>query len=434
MRVAVIGTGYVGLVTGAGLAYTGNDVVCIDKDTAKIAALEQGDIPFYEPGLSDLVLNARGEGHLRFAPQIAGAVEDAQIVMLAVGTPPRPDGSADLGDVLRAAEEVGRHLRDFTVIVTKSTVPVGTAERVRQAVAAVTTTPFAVASNPEFLKEGDAVNDFLKPARIVIGTDDERARARLEELYSPYIIRERKVVFMDIASAELTKYAANALLATKISFMNEIAQLSESVGADVEMIRRAVGADPRIGASFIYPGIGYGGSCFPKDIKAIIATAREHGCRFAIAEAVDAVNQAQRGLLLEKLTSHFDGELADKVIAVWGLSFKPNTDDVRESPALTLIEGLLAQGACVRAYDPQAAATARLELIDDRLTYCGNAYEAVEGADALCLCTEWSTFRQPDFERIKSVMRQAVLFDGRNIYDPRRVRELGYTYYGIGRP
>jgi UDPglucose 6-dehydrogenase len=329
---------------------------------------------------------------------------------------------------------VGRALTGFAVVVTKSTVPVGTSARVRQALAEVAQHPFAVASNPEFLKEGDAVNDFLKPARIVIGTDDPRARELLEELYSPYIIREHKVAFMDIASAELTKYAANALLATKISFINEIATLCEMVGADVEAVRRAVGADPRIGPAFIYPGIGYGGSCFPKDVKAIVATAREHGYRFAIGEAVEAVNQRQRGLLLDKLARHFGGHLEGRTIAVWGLAFKPRTDDVREAPALALIQGLLAQGARVRAYDPAAIETARAALGDAPVHYARSAMDAAEGAHALCLCTEWPTFRQPDFERLRQIMAQPTILDGRNIYDPARLRRLGFTYHGVGRP
>lgn len=351
MRVAVIGSGYVGLVTGAGLAHTGNDVVCIDKLQDKISALEQGEIPFYEPGLKDLVAGGKREGHLRFSTDIGEGVSSAQVVFLAVGTPPEEDGSADVSHVLAAAREVGQQITDFTVVVTKSTVPVGTSHKVREAIAAVTDVPFAVASNPEFLKEGNAVNDFLKPARIVIGTEDKRAKSLLEELYSPYIIREHKVAFMDIASAELTKYAANALLATKISFINEIAAICEKVGADVDLVRRAVGADPRIGSAFIYPGIGYGGSCFPKDVKAIVATARQQGYHFAIAEAVEAVNQRQRGWLLERILSHFGKRPEGKTIAVWGLSFKPRTDDVREAPAIDLIRGLRSQGATVRAYD-----------------------------------------------------------------------------------
>jgi len=433
MRVAVIGSGYVGLVTGAGLAHTGNDVVCIDKDAAKIEALEAGRIPFYEPGLLDLVTNARREGQLRFATDITECVASAQIVFLAVGTPSATDGSADLSFVFAAAEEVGRAISDFTVIVTKSTVPVGTSERVREVVARVTDVPFAVASNPEFLKEGDAVNDFLKPARIVIGTEDERAREMLEELYSPYIIREHKVFYMDIASAELTKYAANALLATKISFINEIATLCERLDADVDLVRRAVGADPRIGSAFIYPGIGYGGSCFPKDVKAIISTAREQGYRFEIAEAADAVNQRQRGLMLEKVLHHFDGDVDGKTVAVWGLSFKPRTDDVREAPALMLIEGLRAQGGQLRVYDPAAMETAKAVLGDKGIAYAKNGYDAAKGAHALCLCTEWSTFRQPDFDRLREQMATPVLFDGRNIYDPARVARHGFSYHGIGR-
>ncbi|MBN2361271.1 MAG: UDP-glucose/GDP-mannose dehydrogenase family protein [Deltaproteobacteria bacterium] len=434
MRVAVIGTGYVGLVTGAGLAHTGNDVVCVDTAVEKIHQLETGTIPFYEPGLSELVATVRREGHLRFSTSVAEAVPDAQIVFLAVGTPSGSDGAADLSSVIAAAADVGRAIRDFTVVVTKSTVPVGTADKVKQAIAAVTSRPFAVASNPEFLKEGDAVNDFLRPARIVIGADDPRARDMLEDLYSPYIIREHKVFFMDIASAELTKYAANALLATKISFINEIAALCERVGADVELVRRAVGADPRIGSAFIYPGIGYGGSCFPKDISAIVVTAREHDYRFEIAEAVDAVNRRQRGVLLEKLLRHFGGSLGGRTIAVWGLSFKPQTDDVREAPALEIIRGAIERGARVRAYDPVAIPNARSALGRSEVFFADNAYQAAEGAHALCLCTEWPAFRQPDFDRLKKIMAAPAIFDGRNIYDPVRVRGHGFTYVGIGRP
>jgi UDPglucose 6-dehydrogenase len=434
MKVAVIGSGYVGLVTGAGLATTGNDVVCVDRIPEVIATLERGDIPFYEPGLADLVAGARREDRLWFTTEIAVAVAGADVVFLAVGTPSGEDGSADVSHVLGAAREVGEALSGFTVIVTKSTVPVGTSERVRAAISQVTDQPFAVASNPEFLKEGDAVNDFLKPSRVVIGTDDGRARDLLEELYSPYVIREHNVMFMDIASAELTKYAANALLATKISFINEVATLCERVGADVELVRRAVGADPRIGTAFIYPGIGYGGSCFPKDVNAIVATARDHGYSFAIAEAVHEVNQRQQGLLLEKIESHFDDELDGRTVAVWGLSFKPRTDDVREAPALVLIRGLLERGMSVRAFDPEAMATTRNALGASPVYYAENPLDAAKGADALCLCTEWPIFRQPDFSAIGEVMNEQTVFDGRNIYDPVRLRELGFTYYGIGRP
>jgi UDPglucose 6-dehydrogenase len=434
MRVAVVGSGYVGLVTGAGLASTGNDVVCIDRLPEKIVTLDRGEIPFYEPGLADLVAQTRRDGRLRFTTDTRSGVADADVVFLAVGTPPDGDGSADVSHVLTAAREVGESLRGFTVVVTKSTVPVGTSEMVRAAIAEATDEPFAVASNPEFLKEGDAVNDFLKPSRVVIGADDERARALLEELFRPYVMRDHNVMFMDIASSELTKYAANALLATKISFINEIAQLCDRVGADVELVRRAVGADPRIGSAFLYPGIGYGGSCFPKDVHAIAATARELGYEFAIAEAVSAVNERQRGLLLERVTAHFSGELDGRTVAVWGLSFKPRTDDVREAPALVLIKGLLAEGAVVRVFDPEAMATARDALGDSSVYYASSPLDAVDGADALCLCTEWAVFRQPDFVAMRELMNELNLFDGRNIYDPVRVRELGFSYVGIGRP
>ena len=434
MRVAVVGSGYVGLVTGAGLASTGNDVVCIDRSAERIAGLEGGTVPFYEPGLGELLQEVRQRNRLKFTSDLPTGVSGADVVFLAVGTPQGADGSADTSQVMTAAREIGEALTGFAVIATKSTVPVGTSEQVRSVVGGATEMPFAVASNPEFLKEGDAVNDFLRPSRIVIGTDDARARDVLERLYSPFNLRERRVVNMDITSAELTKYAANALLATKISFINEIAVLCELVGADVEMVRQAVGADPRIGSAFIYPGIGYGGSCFPKDVRAVASTAREHGYRFAIAEAVDAVNDRQRGLLMRKVVARFGDDLRSKTIAVWGLSFKPGTDDVREAPALDLIESLLAAGANVRVYDPKAMMTARVALGDRRIHYADSSLDAVRGASAVCLCTEWPDFRQPDFDELQQVMAEPVVFDGRNIYDPTLMRDRGFEYFGVGRP
>jgi UDPglucose 6-dehydrogenase len=434
MRVAVVGSGYVGLVTGAGLASTGNDVVCIDRSADRIAGLESGTVPFYEPGLGELLDEVRQRNHLSFTTDLPKGVSGADVVFLAVGTPQGANGSADTSQVLTAAREIGEALTGFAVIATKSTVPVGTSERVRDVVAGATEWPFAVASNPEFLKEGDAVNDFLRPSRIVIGADDAKAREVLERLYSPFNLRERRVVHMDITSAELTKYAANALLATKISFMNEIAVLCDLVGADVEMVRQAVGADPRIGSAFIYPGIGYGGSCFPKDVRAVASTAREHGYRFAIAEAVDAVNARQRRLLMEKLVARFGDDLRSKTFAVWGLSFKPGTDDVREAPALDLIESLLSAGANVRVYDPKAMMNARLALGDRRVYYADSTLDAARGANAVCLCTEWPDFRQPDFDELKQVMAEPMVFDGRNIYDPTLLLDLGFEYFGVGRP
>jgi len=433
MRIAVIGTGYVGLVTGAGLAETGTHVTCIDRDAKKIATLLEGKIPFFEPGLDELVMRNVKAGRLGFATSVAEGVKDAQVVFLAVGTPSGSDGSADLSQVLDATHEVGRAITDYTVVVTKSTVPVGTADKVRARMAESTKVPFAVCSNPEFLKEGDAVNDFLKPDRIVVGTDDDRARKVLEELYSPFIIREHKVFFMDLRSAEMTKYAANAMLATKISFINEIANLCERVGADVELVRKGIGADARIGTAFIYPGLGYGGSCFPKDVKALVATGREHGQTLSILEAVEAVNQRQRGRMLEKILNHFGGATSGKTIAVWGISFKPRTDDLREAPALTLMDGFLSAGMKVRAYDPVAMDLARPRFAGKDVTFANDAVDAAAGAHAVVLCTEWTEFRQPDWEDIKKKMAAPVVFDGRNIFDPARLRALGFGYTGIGR-
>ncbi|MBI5495843.1 MAG: UDP-glucose/GDP-mannose dehydrogenase family protein [Deltaproteobacteria bacterium] len=433
MQIAIIGTGYVGLVTGAGLAETGNHVTCIDRDDAKIRMLLEGKIPFFEPGLDDLVLRNVKAGRLSFARSVAEGVKDAAVVFLAVGTPSQSDGSADLSQVLDAVAEVGKAIKDYTVVVTKSTVPVGTADKVRARLAESTKVPFAVASNPEFLKEGDAVNDFLKPDRIVVGTDDERARKVLEDLYSPFIIREHRVLFMDVRSAEMTKYAANAMLATKISFINEIANLCEKVGADVELVRKGIGADARIGTAFIYPGLGYGGSCFPKDVKALVSTGREYGQVLSILEAVESVNQKQRGRFLERILNHFGGKTAGKTVAVWGLSFKPRTDDLREAPALTLIDGFLSAGLKVRAYDPVGMDGARPRFQGKDVVLTADALEATRGAHALVLCTEWSEFRQPDWDVVKQNLAAPVVFDGRNVYDPVRMRALGFTYTGVGR-
>ena len=433
MRIAIIGSGYVGLVTGAGLSETGNTVNCIDNDERKIRTLKEGRIPFFEPGLDDLVeRNARG-GRLHFTTSINDGIQGTQVVFLAVGTPPMADGSADLVQVLTAAEEVGRAIKDYTVIVTKSTVPVGTADKVRARVASVTKVPFAVASNPEFLKEGDAVNDFLKPDRIVVGTDDERAKKVLEDLYSQFIMREHKVLFMDVRSAEMTKYAANSLLATKISFMNEVANLCEKVGADIELVRKGVGSDQRIGSAFLYAGLGYGGSCFPKDVKALVATGKEHGQSLSILEAVEGVNRRQRARMLERMLNHFAGKASGKTVAVWGLSFKPRTDDMREAPSITMIEGLMSAGVKVRAYDPVAMDNARMYLGQKDLYWAKDPYDTVVGADALLLCTEWSEFKQPEWDRVKTMMASPVIFDGRNIYDPAQMRGLGFTYHGVGR-
>ena len=432
MKIAVIGTGYVGLVSGAGLADLGVEVVCVDVDEAKVRRLERGEIPFYEPGLDELVARTVKAGRLTFTCTLADAVHGSEVVMLAVGTPPAPDGSADLSALLGAAREVAAAVTRPCVLVTKSTVPVGTADRVREMVAGA---PHAVhvASNPEFLKEGDAVNDFLKPERIIIGTDDEFARSVLERLYQPMMLRELRILHMDTHSAELTKYAANAMLATRISFMNELSALCEKVGASIDDVRRGIASDSRIGKAFLYAGVGYGGSCFPKDVAALLVTARQHGVPLGIAEATQAANQRQRGVLLAKVLAHFKGELAGRTVAVWGLAFKPRTDDIRDAPALPLIEGLLAAGAKVRAYDRAAIANARARF-GEKVHFTDDEYAAVDGAAAVCLLTEWAELRMPDWDEIKRRMAPApAVFDGRNIYAPSTLREKGFVYYGIGR-
>ena len=431
MRVAVIGSGYVGLVTGACLAETGNDVVCADIEAGKIARLKANDIPIYEPGLEDLIRRNQAEGRLSFTTDVGGAVEPARVVFIAVGTPPEEDGSADLQHVLAVARIIGQHLRQPTVIVTKSTVPVGTAERVRAAVQAETRIPFQVCSNPEFLKEGAAIEDFMKPDRIVVGVDQDEAREVMTELYAPFVRTGNPVLFMDLPSAEVTKYAANAMLATRISFMNQVAGFCERVGADVNEVRRGIGTDRRIGSAFLFPGPGYGGSCFPKDVKALIKSGRDVGAGFDILVAVEQANERQQRVLLEKVTVALGG-LRDRTVAVWGLAFKAETDDMRESAAIPLIEGLLRGGATVRAHDPKAMETARA-VFGDRIGYAADPYRAAEGADALVIVTEWLVYRNPDFERLRSLLRQPVVVDGRNLYDPERMAALGFRYQGIGR-
>jgi UDPglucose 6-dehydrogenase len=436
MKLAVIGTGYVGLVTGAGFADMGNDVTCADIDEAKIAALRAGRIPIHEPGLENMVAYNVSEERLSFTTSIAEATQGAEVVFIAVGTPPGEDGSADLSHVLAAAKSVGQSLRGYTVVVNKSTVPVGTAERVHRVIAAETTEPFAVASNPEFLKEGDALNDFMKPDRIVIGCDDPRARDVLKRLYEPFTRTSDRIIYMDRASAELTKYASNAMLATRISFMNDVARLCDALGADVELVRKGMGSDPRIGSKFLFPGTGYGGSCFPKDVKALMATARAAGHGLDLLEAVHRVNERQKQVLFDKMLAHFNGTgLKGRRFAVWGLAFKPGTDDMREAPALVIVERLLAAGATVALHDPVAMDVAR-KLIAERPEVIWNPhpYDACADADALVLVTEWHQFRRPNFGRIKSLLKAPVLFDGRNVWDPATVRGLGFTYYGIGRP
>ena len=431
MRIGVVGTGYVGLVVGACLAENGNTVVCVDIDEAKVAALRDGEVPIYEPGLEKMILRNVAEERLSFTTDLPAAVRSSDIVFIAVGTPQDEDGSADMTHVLRVAEDIGRAMDGPKVVVLKSTVPVGTNARVRQVVSSATSHPVAVVSNPEFLKEGAALDDFLKPDRVIVGTDDARIEATMRELYEPFVRTGNPVIVMDPASAELTKYAANALLATRISFMNEIANLCDRLGADVRQVRLGVGTDTRIGSSFLFPGVGYGGSCFPKDVKALARMGRDAGSALNVVEAVERTNEAQKTILLPRIEAHLGG-LRGKVVAVWGLAFKPRTDDMREAPALALIDALLKAGASVRAYDPKALASARRAL-GERVTLCARSYDAVDGADALVVVTEWSEFREPDFPRIKSLMRRPAIFDGRNIYNPQHLRELGFHYEGIGR-
>lgn len=433
MKVTVIGSGYVGLVAGACLAETGNDVICADRDAAKVASLRAGRMPIYEPGLEPLVARNVAAGRLLFTDDLGAAVDHGDVVFIAVGTPPGEDGSADLKHVLEVARTIGRHLDRFKVIVTKSTVPVGTAARVRDAVreTAPADADFAVASNPEFLKEGAAIEDFTRPDRVVLGVDDPRARQVLGELYAPYVRSGAPILFMDIASAEVTKYAANAMLAARISFMNQIAELCDLVGADVFEVRRGIGSDSRIGPAFLFPGPGYGGSCFPKDVKALVHTAREAGMDPALLEAIESVNQRQKQVLHTRLTQML-GELGGRTIAVWGLAFKSGTDDMRESPAIDLIDALLAGGAAVRAHDPRAGEVAA-SIWGDRITLVGDPYQALEGADALVVVTEWLEYRNPDFNRMRSLLNQPVLVDGRNLYEPSRMRELGFRHATIGR-
>lgn len=433
MKVCVIGAGYVGLVTGTGFAETGNEVVCADLDGSKIERLERGEVPIFEPGLEPMVQQNIEGGRLRFTTDVDGALADAEVVFIAVGTPQRSDGAANLSAVDAVAESIGRACKRECVVVLKSTVPVGTNPRVRRILKSVKDGPFHVVSNPEFLKEGDAVNDFMNPDRIVIGCDedDEFARDVIRRLYHPLSLSHEKIVWMDPASAELTKYVANTMLAMRISFMNEISALCEKVSADINDVRVGVGLDSRIGPKFLYAGPGYGGSCFPKDVHALIQVAREHGVPLELAVSTDQVNQRQKGVLLRKLRQHFDQDLRGKKIAIWGIAFKPRTDDVRESPALTLIDSLLAEGAQVSAHDPEAAQHAR-ERFGDRIEIVEHQYDAVQGADALVLVTEWRQYQNPDFKRIKSMMRTAVLLDGRNIWSTYGLRKQGFAYMGIG--
>lgn len=437
MQLAIVGTGYVGLVAGAGFADFGNDVACVDVSEAKIEMLKRGQVPIYEPGLEDLIARNVRDGRLRFSTDVAGAIRGAEVVFIAVGTPSAADGSADLSAVFAVAETIGKNLEGYKVVATKSTVPVGTADRVRKVIGGITSQPFGVASNPEFLKEGDAVNDFMKPDRVIIGSDDPQAREVLRHLYNPFVRTTDRIHLMDPRSAELTKYASNCLLASRISFMNDLAVLAEKLGADIELVRKGVGADPRIGARFLFPGPGFGGSCFPKDLSALLHTAGELGYELEIIRATERINARQKHLLGNKILAHFGGgggeaPLKGKTIAVWGLSFKPQTDDIRESPALTLIDDLLAAGATVQAHDPQAMPGVRA-IYGSRVLMSDQMYGAAEGADALALVTEWHEYRRPDFNRIRRIMASPMLFDGRNIWEPDELRGMGFTYTGIGR-
>ena len=432
MNIAVIGSGYVGLVLGACLAETGNEVTCADVDPAKIDGLRNNVLPIYEPGLEELVARNQSETRLAFTSDVATAIAQAEVVFIAVGTPPDEDGSADLRHVLDVADQIGEHSTREIVVVTKSTVPVGTATKVAAAVARKARYPFHVCSNPEFLKEGAAIEDFMKPDRVVLGVASDHARDVMAELYAPFVRTGKPVIFMDIASAEMTKYAANAMLATRISFMNEIANLCERVGADVDLVRKGIGSDSRIGPSFLFPGPGYGGSCFPKDVKALVRTAASVGTPLRVLEAVEAANDAQKGRLFEKL-SRVAGDLRGARVAVWGLSFKPQTDDMRESPALDLIDSLVAAGAVVCAHDPVAIEEAR-RRIGQAIQYAGSSYDALRAADALVVVTDWNEYRHPDFHRMRQLMKRPLVIDGRNLYDPERMRALGFTYDSIGRP
>lgn len=433
MKILVIGSGYVGLVVGACLAETGNDVVCADVDSKKIEALKSNVIPIYEPGLDGLVERNQAQGRLQFTTDVSGSVALADVVFIAVGTPPGEDGSADLKHVLNVAETIGRHMQREMVVVTKSTVPVGTSRKVSAEIKKYAKHEFHMCSNPEFLKEGAAVDDFMKPDRVVLGVDSPQARRVMSELYAPFVRTGNPIILMDIPSAEMTKYAANGMLATRISFMNEIANLCEHVGANVDFVRKGIGSDFRIGSSFLFPGPGYGGSCFPKDVKALIRTAREFGLPLDVLGGVESANERQKLWLGKKLRSALGGKITGCRIAVWGLAFKPRTDDMREAPSLTLIEDLLNDGASVCAHDPAAIDEAR-KILGDRIEYADTNYDALAGADALVVVTDWNEYRHPDFIRIRSTLKRPIIVDGRNLYNPEQMKELGITYFSIGRP
>lgn len=436
MKIAVVGTGYVGLVTGTCLAEVGIDVTCVDIDSEKIEGLKKGVMPIYEPGLEAMVTRNYEKGKLSFSTSLKESIKNSDVAFIAVGTPPDEDGSADLKYVLAVATEIGEHMNNYGVVVTKSTVPVGTAEKVRQAVQNALdkrgeNIDFDIASNPEFLKEGAAIDDFMKPDRIVVGVDSDRAQEIMSKLYKPFIMNGHPLVFMDVPSAEMTKYAANAMLATRISFMNDIANLCERMGADVNAVRKGIGSDPRIGNKFLYSGIGYGGSCFPKDVKALIKTARENNYQMRILESVEDVNDDQKAVLFSKLTSSMGKDLSGKTFGMWGLSFKPNTDDMREAPSLVLIDKILEAGGKIMAYDPVASHEAK-RILGDKITYVNEPYEALSQADAMLVVTEWAEFKVPDFNKISTLLNNKIIFDGRNLYDKKEMNELGYEYHCIG--
>lgn len=443
MKISVIGTGYVGLVTGTCLAESGNHVICMDIDSGKIGMLREGMVPIYEPGLEELIKRNVAYGRLSFTNEISHAVKNSDIIFIAVGTPPGEDGSADLKYVIKAALEIGRHMNGYKVVVNKSTVPVGTGDKVKAAIESKTRHRFDVVSNPEFLKEGAAIDDFMKPDRVVVGAESPKAAALMQELYSPFVRTGKPILIMDIRSAEMTKYASNAMLATKISFINEMAVICASLGADIDSVRKGMGYDRRIGFDFLFPGVGYGGSCFPKDVKALVRTAKEYGVDAKVLKSVEAVNQRQKNLLCDMMLSHFSSQTPKKPgsgkkklsglnIAVWGLSFKPRTDDMREAPSVVIINNLLRAGAKVRAHDPVAEKEAR-KIFKSRITLMDDGYEALRGADALAVVTEWNEFRTPDFRKMKKLMKKPVIFDGRNIFNQEEIRKMGFTYYGIGR-
>jgi len=437
MRIIVVGSGYVGLVTGACFAESGVNVTCVDNDSEKIQNLKNGTIPIYEPGLEGMVKSNVEKKRLSFSTSINGSIDTSEVIFIAVGTPPGEDGSADLKHVLSVASEIGRVITKYIVVVTKSTVPVGTSEKIRTAIRSELdkrniSVPFDIASNPEFLKEGAAIEDFLKPERIVIGIDNEKTREIMNRLYMPFVLNNHPILYMDIASAEITKYAANAMLATRISFINEIANLCDILGADINNVRRGIGSDSRIGSKFIYPGTGYGGSCFPKDVKALIRTAGDNGYELNVIKAVEKANDYQKNVIFTKMKKYFNGDLKDRLIGIWGLSFKPKTDDIREASSLVLIEKLLDAGAKVKAYDPAAMHETK-KVLGNRIEYASDPYEAIEGVDAVAMMTEWAEFHLPDFHGMGELMKKKVIFDGRNIYNPEELRKMGFEYFGIGR-